>query len=296
MHAISELRESALEFSSLFFNEFYTKEKAITLINGLLDAVEKRSPFSFVRLGDVETRFLAYKKVEKLRSLEGEGENIEKNLGINPEKLSLEDLRTFQAELFLACIESNILATHRHTVNKDWSLNAEMVFQAYRIDERYLYNEVDVCFNAELIDQGFLLPLLACGRTLLIGNSANEFAQLLQSSDYRQSFQKIGMPESPPNIVGAIYIPHSGTAAIEVMENIWNEICNYEFDIAFVSASFVGKLLAGRIKSHLGAVALDIGWNMQYLTGVDSPVAPARDAAYISKRRGYKNLFLGRIT
>ena len=284
------------EFTSNFFNEFYSAEKAKSAIKNLYDSVINKTPYSLIRIGDVEARLLAFNRSGAGNdSTRAEAEIIERNLGINPLTISDNQLKALQEELINAMLEADILGTHHNTVNRGWSDEIEKVYNAYHITSADLCNEIDVVINAEILDQGFLLPLLSAGRILLIGNAAPRFLRLLNDSDYRQSFAAAGMPAERPEIAGSVFIPHKGAEAFQNLPVVWEEIQNYDFDIAIIAASLVGKLFAGRIKRELGRAALDIGWSMQYLADASSPVAPARDANYMAGRRGFNNLFKGRI-
>lgn len=293
--ALQALASRVPLFSSRHFNQHYTAARAADRLAALARAATAAAPFSMIRLGDMEARLLAFGRIQVgLPDEAEEGREIETHLGVNPARLSAGALRALQDEFFAACASADILGTHRRTINHEWSRNADTVLRHLGVAATYLPNEVDVCFNAELLDQGWLLPLLSRGRILLVGNAAPRFADLLADADYRRTFAHVGMPDAPPIVAGAVHVPHEGSAAGDRMEDLWREIAGHDFDTALVSASLVGKVLAGRIRNQLGALALDIGWNMQFLAGVSSPVAPADDMAYARKRRGYARLFEGR--
>lgn len=281
-----------LQPTSAFFNEHYTAERAKAAIETIHDAVQTRRPCSFIRLGDAEVELLMHG--HKANPMPGA--EIERHLGVNPERLPPGELKALQDELIATCLSSDVLATHRQTINTEWAAKCAEMFRAYGVDSAYLPNEVDVVFNAEIFDQGLLLPLLARGRVLLVGNSAPTLHRKLLDGSLHGEFDAVGLPADPPVLAGAVAMPHSGDDAYRTREELWEEICGYDFDLALVSGSVIGKTLAGRIKRQLGAVALDIGWNMQYMTGVSSPVAPAREYCYMTRRRGYKTLFPGRNT
>jgi 2-polyprenyl-3-methyl-5-hydroxy-6-metoxy-1,4-benzoquinol methylase len=287
--------EKIATFSSGFFNNHYTREKGKLAIRRLYDETSFGGGFSMIRIGDVETRFLAFGHGKPVYDNPREEAGIiEKNLGINPLALPVEKLALAQKEFVNCILEADILGTHRFTVNEKWSDDLQAVYKLYGIKEERLANELDVVFNAEILDQGFLLPVLGRGRILLIGNAAPRFARLLQNESYRREFKNYGMPGAVPDLAGCVYVPHQGALAFEHLEKIWEEISRMDFDTAFIAASLTGKILAGRIKRILRRTALDIGWSMQFLANSSSPAAPARDENYMRGRRGFNNLFKGR--
>ncbi len=281
-------------FESSFFNNFYLKEKAIAKLEELYDAVYQKKPFSMIRLGDVENYFLGVGKIEFDKSVSELEKLIFNHIGVDINKLDQQKINLLQNQFLNYCLNSNILGTHRHTVNLANHVNCKKVFDYYKLNDDYFENELDVVFNAEILDQGFLLPLLADKKILLIGNSSIKFGTLLKNKDYRKKYEFIGMPQQELFIADTIYVPHYKDLALRQIEQIWDEILLVDFDVALISASFVGKLLAGRIKDILGKVALDIGWSMQFLANYSSNVAPADDINYLKLRRGFKNLFKGR--
>lgn len=283
-------------FVSRHFTDTYSPARAQQCLSALTVAAEVRAPFSAIRLGDMEVAFLRYGRGPGADAGRLPGAHIAEHIGIDPERLPVRDRERLQDEFFDCCMSADILGTHRHTVNTSWSAHATEMFTWWGVHDRYLPREVDVVFFAELLDQGFMLPLLSRGRILLVGNAAPAFAALLRDPAYRSRFAHVGMPHAEPDVVGSIFVPHEGTAACDGLDHLWEQIRTHTFDTAFIAASAVGKILAGRIKRHLGAMALDIGWNMQFLAGVSSPVAPATDMTYARRRRGYEQLFQGRTT
>ncbi len=276
-------------FDSSFFNERYTPEKARRLLREMIEAVPDRRPFSLVRLGDNEVRLLGYGLVPiGERTLAEEAAHLRLHTGVDPLALTLGGLRRLREEFLATAREADVLATHRFTVNADWHEEAERVLGHLGLP--YGPREVDVAWNAEVLDRGFLLPLLGMGRVLLIGNPAPKWARLLGDPGYRERYAFVGMPRGEIDLAGAIFVPHEGTAAFDRLEQLWDEVRRHEFDLALVAASVVGKLLVGRIRRELGKVALDIGWNMQFLADCSSPVGSARQPG----RRGFRNLFRGR--
>ena len=276
-------------FDSSFFNERYTPEKARRRLREMIEATRDRRPFSLVRLGDNEVRLLGYGLVPiGERTLAEEAAHLRLHTGVDPLALTLEGLRRLQDEFLATAREADVLATHRFTVNADWHEEAERVLGHLGLP--YGDREVDVAWNAEILDRGFLLPLLGMGRVLLIGNPAPKWARLLADPAYRERYALVGMPRDEIDLAGAIFVPHEGTAAFDRLEGLWDEVRRHEFDLALVAASVVGKLLVGRIRRDLGKVALDIGWNMQFLADCSSPVGSARQLG----RRGFRNLFRGR--
>lgn len=290
---LSEAGQKLLEripsFESSFWNTHYTREKCQERLAALIYAAFLRRPFSMIRIGDMETRFLAFGRIPLgPQTLAEEAQRLELNLGCNPLQFDLGRLRTLQDEFLTLAGEADVLGTHRFTVNREWSEQADRVLT--RLGLAPPVHELDVVFNAEILDQGMLLPLLGHCRTLLIGNPAPRFAELLRDSAYRGRYQMVGMPAETPEIAGAIAVPHAGGRAFAMLEELWNEVKRHDFDLALVAASLTGKFLAARIRRELGAVALDIGWSMQFLADVSSPATPSRDPG----RRGFKNLFQGR--
>lgn len=265
----------------------YTDERGARMFAALHRAYENRLPFSYVRLSDAETVLM------------GIGRDIPENtvpvrpasffvahLGIDPAALGPQQLRPYQDELYEACLDADILMTHRGFGADIWSVTADRVLRAYPGYVPYRAREVSNDFQAELLEGGMLLQLLAERRILLIGNAAPRFRALLSDPEYRARYRHIGMPQSRINIVQSLFVPHQGDAAFRLLDRLWEEVAIHAFDVALIAASVTGKFLAGRIKKHLGGMALDIGYHMQLLTQASSPVA--RVDAEAMRRRGYE--------
>lgn len=282
-------RRDPAALESRFWTGHYTPARARERLGALLAAVEERRPFSMVRIGDAEARFLAFGRLDLGHgSLRAQAAEAELHLGVPLLDLGLDELHAAQEEFAQACREADVLGTHRRTVNRAWGDEADRVLPLYGLDAHP--HELDVVFNAEILDQGYLLPLLERRRVLLVGNAAPEFAHRLSDPVFRAAYRRVGMPLAAPEIVRAIGVPHAAGAAFARLEDLWQEVCSAPFDLALIAASVTGKLLAGRIRRELGRVALDVGWTMQYLADRPSPVAPSRSPG----RRGFDTLFSGR--
>ncbi len=282
-------RPCAADLASRFFTDHYTPARARERLSALVEAVERRRPFSMLRIGDAETRLLAFGRIDLGGgTLRAQAAEVEQHLGVPLLDLGLDQVRGLQAEFAAACLEADVLGTHRRTVNRAWSAEADLVFPSYGLDTHP--HELDVVFNAEIFDQGFLLPLLERRRVLLIGNAAPELARRLADPGFRAAYRRVGMPLAPPEIAGVLDVPHAAGAAHASLETLWQDVRGCRFDLALIGASVTGKLLAGRIRRELGKVALDVGWTLQYLADHPSPVAPSRSPG----RRGFDTLFRGR--
>ncbi len=286
---VDDLLRRVDSFDSSFFNEYYTPEKARRALRELILAVRDRRPFSMIRFSDNEVRLLGYGLVPLgTRTLGEEAAHLRLHLGVDPLEMTLERFHRVRDEFLAAGREAEVLGTHRYTVNTDWHEEAERVFAV--LDLPYGERELDLAWNAEILDRGFLLPLLGMGRVLLVGNPAPKWAGLLADPAYRERYAFVGMPRGEIDLAGAVFVPHEGTAAMRRFEELWDEVRRHEFDLAIVAASVVGKLLAGRIRREMGKVALDVGWCMQFLADCSSPVSSSRQLG----RRGFRNLFRGR--
>ena len=286
---VDDLLRRVDSFDSSFFNEYYTPEKARRALRELILAVRDRRPFSMIRFSDNEVRLLGYGLVPLgTRTLGEEAAHLRLHLGVDPLEMTLERFHRVRDEFLAAGREAEVLGTHRYTVNTDWHEEAERVFAV--LDLPYGERELDLAWNAEILDRGFLLPLLGMGRVLLVGNPAPKWAGLLVDPAYRERYAFVGMPRGEIDLAGAVFVPHEGTAAMRRFEELWDEVRRHEFDLAIVAASVVGKLLAGRIRREMGKVALDVGWCMQFLADCSSPVSSSRQLG----RRGFRNLFRGR--
>lgn len=284
-------------FNSGFISEYYTLDRAHAIIEKLEQAVTNSLPFSLIRISDIEARFLAYGRTDlRYGSIQNEIKVLLDNLGVDVNGLGLSNVYDVQNEIMEIMSDADILGTHHKTVNTRWNEDIINVYKSYNINDVYLPNEYDIVINAELLDQGYLCPLFENRRLLLIGNSSVRFANQLRSKEYRKKYKNIGMPLEAPCVAGSVYIPHNGAEAFNNLDVLWKEVQSYDFDIAVIAASITGKILAGRIKKYLGKIALDIGWSMQYLSGVSSPVAEARDENYMKGRRGFATLFKGRTS
>ncbi len=195
-------------------------------------ALESKSPLSIVRLGDGELLTLAQETVMSVDQVRIEGKFLS-YAGVNVPDLASRDL------LLNAIKKADIVGIPKLRLPNFLPL-AFRVFNAFGLDYRNLYLTHST-INYELYLGGFFPKILSGRRILLVGNCAPDLSQYLMNH---------GM-----NAVGAV-APVKGMSDIP---RVIAEAASCEFDIALVAAGIPAVIIAERIASELGKVAIDFG-------------------------------------
>ncbi len=110
--------------------------------------------------------------------------------------------------------------------------------------------------NYALHEQGYLMPLLAGRKVLVVGNVAGELARALQ-------LQGI--------LIAGVVSPVRGYSDVD---RAVSEAMMYDFDIALVSAGIPAVPIVVRLVQSTGKVAIDFGHSADRIAGVRTKIKP----------------------
>ncbi|WP_246066769.1 GT-D fold domain-containing protein [Paenibacillus koleovorans] len=198
----------------------------------ILQALDSRSPFSVVRLGDGELLTLAQGSVLSIQQVKEQGPFLS-YAGVDVPDYDARDRLVESIRLATAVGIPKLRVRNYQPLAFD-------VFRAHGID----YNRLlltDSLINYYLYQSGFLKRITEGRRVLVIGNLAEKLGEVLRGG---------GM-----HVVGTIS-PVNGVADVP---RVLEESASYEFDLAFVAAGIAAVILSQRIATDLGRVAVDFG-------------------------------------
>lgn len=198
----------------------------------LLHALDAREPMSVVRLGDGELFTLAQGVVLSIEQVKREGSFLD-YAGVNVPDFAARD------RLVDAVRQATVVGIPKLRMRNFQPL-AFAVFRAHGIDYRSL-TLTDSLINYYLYHSGYLSRILGGRRVLLIGNLAEPLARYMEASGV--------------SVAGAIAPVHG----VDDVSRVMGEVAGRDFDIALVAAGIAAVLIAQRIASELGKVAIDFG-------------------------------------
>lgn len=195
-------------------------------------AIQTRSPLSIVRLGDGELLTLAQEVVMNEQQVRKDGYFLS-YAGVDiPDLVARDQLVNAIRRATIVGIPVLRMANFQPFAFK--------VFHAHGIDYRQL-QLTSSTINYTLYLEGMLARIVTNRRVLIVGNTANELAQVLSNSGV--------------HVVGTV-APVNG---IHDSPRVLSEIATYDYDIALVGAGIPAVIIAERIASDHGRVALDFG-------------------------------------
>lgn len=212
--------------------QFHKVLSASEVAEKMMNALDAHSPLSVIRLGDGELLTLAQEVVMSGEQVRKEGHFLS-YAGIQLPDLAARD------QLMQAVRNADIIGIPKIRMPNFQPL-AFSIFKAHGIDYRQLQLTLST-INYALQLEGFYPKILANRSVVVVGNKAPDLAQVLINSGVR--------------VTGTI-APVEGMRDIE---RVMHEISAQEFDIALVAAGVPAVVIAQRITSKLGKVAIDFG-------------------------------------
>jgi len=211
---------------------FYTLLGAPEVAERIIQALHTKTPLSVVRLGDGELLTLAQDVVMGIEQVRQEGHFLA-YAGIDvPDYAAREQLAQ-------AVRVADIVGVPKVRLPNFQPL-AFASFRAHGIDYRQLCLTVST-INYSLHTEGYLPSILSGQRVLVVGNSAPGLAQQLANSNV--------------HVVGIV----SPVDGVNDIPHVMAAVSQYEFDLALIGAGIPAVIIAQRIASELGKVAIDFG-------------------------------------
>lgn len=198
----------------------------------LIDAMNKRTPLSVVRLGDGELLTLAQEVVMSEEQVRQKGHFLS-YAGIHLPDLVARD------QLVQAIRKADIVGIPKLRLPNFQTL-AFSVFKAHGIDYQQLRLTLST-INYAIYVEGLFRNILSNRRVLVVGNTSHGLSQVLSNSGI--------------HVAGAIY-PVEGMRDVT---RVISEVAVHDFDIALVGAGVPAVVIVQRIASELGKVAIDFG-------------------------------------
>jgi hypothetical protein len=206
--------------------------RADQLSGRIIQALDSRTPFSLIRLGDGELLTLAQETVLSMDRVEEEGAFLP-YAGVRVPDLEV------KSQLVKAIRGATVVGIPKLR-EANFQPLAFAVFRAEGIDFRSL-TLTDSLINYHLTQMGYLSRITQGRRVLLIGNKAPELAGILSVHGV--------------NVSGVISPVH-GTSDIPRLKA---GIAQHDFDIALVAAGVSAVVLAEWISREMRKVAIDLG-------------------------------------
>lgn len=198
----------------------------------ILNALQTHAPMSFVRLGDGELLTLAQDVVLSTEEVLKQGPFLS-YAGVNVPDLAARD------QLLHAIRGADVIGIPKLRMRNFLPL-AFSVFRAYGIDYRSL-RLTDSLNNYYLYKAGYLSKFVSGNRVLIVGNMASALAKILAKNGV--------------HVVGVI----SPVEGVKDVPRVMEKIRKIDFDIALISAGISAVILAQKIASEMGKVAIDFG-------------------------------------
>lgn len=198
----------------------------------IIAALNNRTPFSLVRLGDGELLALAQETVMSIEQIKEDGPFLP-YAGVEVPDLEV------KGELLAAVRGATVVGIPKLRVRNFQPL-AFAVFRLENIDYHHL-TLTDSLVNYYIYQTGYLSRITQGRRVLLVGNLAPQLGEVLRHHHVE--------------IVAEISPVHG----VKDIPRIKSAIEQHEFDIALVSAGISAVIISEWIASALGKVAIDFG-------------------------------------
>ncbi|HEY0828599.1 MAG TPA: GT-D fold domain-containing glycosyltransferase [Bacilli bacterium] len=226
---IQQIIQAGLEHSQ---HHLYQLMDVAAVIDQLIHAMDTHTPMSVVRLGDGELLTMAQELLLDLDHIRTDGYFLS-YAGVDVPDLAARD------QLADAVRKATIVGIPKLRIPNFLPLMFP-VFLAHGIDYRSL-TLIHSTVNYILYTEGYLPRLLSGRRVLLVGNTAPGLANILR--------------ENGVHVVEAI----SPVQGVKDIPRIMASIRTFDFDIALVSAGIAAVIIAQKVASELGKVAIDFG-------------------------------------
>jgi len=210
-------------------------------------AVRERRPYSFIRLGDGELMTLAQEVVIPVSTVRASSPFLPYAGIVVPNLQAREEIAS--------AVRSASLVGVPVSRKPQFQPLLFQTLRAHGIPCAALKLTTST-MNYALHEHGYLMPLLAGRRLLVVGNVAGELAQVLQQK---------GM------MIAGVVSPVRGYSDVD---RVVAEAISYDFDIALVSAGIPAVPIVVRIVRSTGKVAMDFGHSADRIAGVRTILKP----------------------
>ncbi|MEF3307227.1 GT-D fold domain-containing protein [Paenibacillus sp. GYB003] len=210
----------------------------------IVRALDTRSPFSLVRVGDGELLTLAQGVVLSVEQVKEQGYFLG-YAGIEVPDFEARD------QLRDAIRQATVVGIPKLRV-RNYQPLAVAAFKAHGIDLGSL-TLTDSLINYYLHQAGRMSKIVSGRRVLIVGTLAEPLADFMRRNGV--------------NVVGAI----SPVEGVKDVPRVMAEIASRDFDLALVAAGIAAVLISQRIASELGKVAIDFGHLANSMVNGEAP-------------------------
>jgi hypothetical protein len=224
--------------------QFFNLQNAAQVTERIRTALDNRTPFSLVRIGDGEVLTMAQETVLSIDQVKEEGKFLS-YAGVDVPNLPARD------QLVEALKRANVVGIPKLR-NFTYQPLAFETLRAHGIDYRNL-SLTHSLVNYYIYKEGRLSGLLRGRRVLLVGNVADALSSVLSEHGIT---------------VSGIVTPVHG---VKDIQRVMEEVSRYSFDIALVSSGISAVTISQRIATELGRVAIDFGHLADELAGRKEP-------------------------
>lgn len=222
----------------MFKSKYLEIEDVLQLIE---KALNKKKPFSLVRIGDGENLVMSQNTVMNIQDVLRQPWAYN---GQNGVKLPNESLRDLMIEPIRKASVIGVLPYNDTTIDAPSHLKRDLtdkIFSYYKIKPKYTCH---ACLNRQLVSEPEFWKILKGKRILIVYQFADQLKNILESKPY--------------NLNISMTIPFSHfNQMTDTLEKI--EANKDEFDIALISCSVTAVILAHKIAELTGKVGLDFG-------------------------------------
>lgn len=212
--------------------QFYRLQTEVQIKERIQEALDNKQPLSIIRLGDGELLTLAHDLVLSNEDVKAQGPFL-RYAGVEIPNIAARNALAQSVRL------AHIVGIPKLRVPNYLPL-VFPVFEAHGIDYRLLQLTFST-INYMLHTAGMLSPLLRGRRVIVIGNQARQLSQILIAEGL--------------DVVEPVEQVHG----VNDIARVLDEVSTRDFDIALVSAGLAAVMIAEKIATLYGKVALDFG-------------------------------------
>ncbi|SFK71785.1 hypothetical protein SAMN03159341_101242 [Paenibacillus sp. 1_12] len=213
-------------------SQFFILQNAEQITNRLRNALDTKTPFSLVRIGDGEVLTMAQETVLSIDQVRKEGKFLS-YAGVDVPDLAARD------QLVSSLKQATVVGIPKLR-NFTYQPMAFQALRAHGIDYHSL-SLTHSLVNYYIFKEGRLAGLLRGSRVLLVGNMAETLSAVLTEHGIT---------------VSGIVTPVHGVRDIP---RVMGEVSRHNFDLALISAGVSAVTIAQRIATEMGKVAIDFG-------------------------------------
>ncbi|MEK3720846.1 GT-D fold domain-containing protein [Paenibacillus sp. FSL H8-0034] len=213
-------------------SQFFILQTAEQITHRLRHALDTKTPFSLVRIGDGEVLTMAQETILSIDQVKEEGKFLS-YAGVDVPDLAARD------QLISSLRQATVVGIPKLR-NFTYQPMAFQALRAHGVDYHTL-SLTHSLVNYYIFKEGRLAGLLRGSRILLVGNMAETLSTVLTEQ---------GMT------VSGIVTPVHGVRDIP---RVMAEVSRHDFDLALISAGVSAVTIAQRIATEMGKVAIDFG-------------------------------------